>query len=58
MNTIAEVKDIFEELDQEFSCQNFYGLQYILDDIFSESIAKPQDNTIIDWYGFDDLNIE
>ena len=58
MNSINEVKDLFEQMDKEFNHQGFYGLQYIIDDLFHDSVAQSQENTSTDWYGLDDLNIE
>lgn len=58
MNTINEVNDLFEQMDQEFNHQDFYGLQYIIDDLIHDSITQPEEKTTTDWYGLDDLSIE
>jgi hypothetical protein len=36
MNTIKEVNDLFEQIDQELNEQEVYGLQYILNDLLPD----------------------
>lgn len=56
MNTNNEAKNLCEQMEQEFNYHEFYGLQYIVDDLFDDSAVKPKKNTTFDWYGLDDLN--
>lgn len=57
MNTIIEVNDLFEQIDQEFNGQDVYGLQYILDDLLPDYVDQTQEKPLIDWYGLVDLTI-
>lgn len=58
MNTNNEIENLFKQIEQDFIHQEFYGLQYIIDDLFHDFSAQYQKNTLSDWYGFDDLNID
>ncbi|MCF6203629.1 MAG: hypothetical protein L3J59_08165 [Methylococcaceae bacterium] len=57
MNTIRDINDLFEQIDQEFNDQDFYGLQYILDDLFPDYADQVQKKPSIDWYGLVDLTL-
>ena len=57
MNTNNEANNLCERMEREFNYQGFYGLQYIIDDLFDDSTAQSQKNSSTDWYGLDDLNI-
>ncbi len=58
MNTIKEVNDLFEQIDQEFNEQEIYGVQYILNDLLPDYVDQTQEKSLIDWYGLADLTIE
>jgi hypothetical protein len=57
MKTNNNTSDLFTKLNQEFNNQEFYGLQYILEDLFKEKTNKDQQNVATDWYGLTDLTI-
>ena len=58
MNASNETENLFKQIEQDFIHQEFYGLQYIIDDLFHDFSAQDQKNTLSDWYGFDDLNVD
>jgi hypothetical protein len=58
MNTIKEINDLFEQIDQELNEQDIYGLQYILNDLLPDYLDQTQEKSSIDWYGLADLTIE
>lgn len=45
--------DFVAPLDQAFDNGNFYGLEYILDELISEK-PTPANQNIIDWFGATD----
>jgi hypothetical protein len=49
--------DLLTKLNLEFNNQGFYGLQYILEDIYKDSINQKQEAQVPDWYGLTDLTI-
>ncbi len=57
MNTISDINDLFEQIDQEFNDQDVYGLQYILDDLLPDYVDQTQEKPSIDWYGLVDLTM-
>ena len=57
MKTNNNTSDLFTKLNQEFNNQEFYGLQYILEDLFNEKTNQDQQNETMDWYGLTDLTM-
>lgn len=60
MNTIEQNKmpathldNTFDTLGQGFDGGYFYGLEYILDDFFQKTTAKPRvaEPDAVDWFG-------
>jgi hypothetical protein len=45
--------DIVSPMNQAFSNGNFYGLEYILDELVSEKPTPANQNTV-DWFGATD----
>ena len=50
--------DLNTKLNREFDNQYFYGLQYILEDLFTDALIQPKASLSNDWYGLTDLTIE
>lgn len=57
MRTNNNTSDLFAKLNQEFNNQEFYGLQYILEDLFKDKVIQAQQNVTTDWHGLTDLTI-
>ena len=57
MRTNNTTNDLFAKLNQEFNNQEFYGLQYILEDLFKDNVIQAQPNVTTDWHGLTDLTI-
>lgn len=57
MKTNNNTNDLLAKLNQEFNNQEFYGLQYILEDLFKDNIIQAQQNVTTDWYGLTDLTL-
>jgi hypothetical protein len=54
LKTLGVSRDInFDALCQEFDGRSFYGLEYVLDDFFQNTIAKPPVAVSpgVDWFG-------
>ena len=51
----THVCDIIESMNQAFAFDNgnFYGLEYVLDELVMEKPA-PEDQNTIDWFGASD----
>ncbi|MDD5577728.1 MAG: hypothetical protein PHY16_00440 [Methylobacter sp.] len=49
----ANVNDDFDTFCQEFDGGSFYGLEYILEDFFQRTKAKPSEpaRPSVDWFG-------
>jgi hypothetical protein len=52
-NSGAQYSNIIESMNQAFDNGNFYGLEYVLDELVSEKPASANQNTI-DWFGATD----
>lgn len=57
METNINTNDPLSTLTQEFNNQDFYGLQYVLEDLFNDKNNKTEQQTLIDWCGLSDLII-
>ncbi len=57
METNINTKDPLSTLTHEFNDQDFYGLQYILEDLFNVKKPVVEQQTEIDWCGLSDLII-
>jgi hypothetical protein len=49
-------KSYFEALCQEFAGENFYGLEYVIDDFSPDKTPKSAslDRSAIDWFGLNE----
>ncbi len=56
-NQIQDVNDsnIIEIMNSAFNQENFYGAEYILDELASKVPVKTSTPPPIDWYGFWDF---
>jgi hypothetical protein len=57
MEINSNTNDLLAKLHQEFSNQDFYGLQYVLEDLFKDNVIQAKQNSTMDWYGLSDLTI-
>jgi len=57
METNSNTIDLFSKLNKEFNNQEFYGLQYVLEDLFKDNVIQAKQNSAMDWYGLSDLTI-
>ncbi len=53
----TNINDPLSRLIQEFNNQDFYGLQYVLEDLFNEKKPVVKQQTSQDWSGLSDLII-
>jgi hypothetical protein len=53
IRTLDKYNDIAAPMNQAFENGNFYGLEYILDELASEKPVPANPNTI-DWFGATD----
>jgi hypothetical protein len=58
MNLNNETNDLYEQIDQEINDQDYYGLQYVLGDLFPEQAIQTEQSMETDWFGLDDLTIQ
>lgn len=58
MKTLNETNDLFEQIDQEINNQDYYGLQYVIDDLFPDYAIQSEHNQDTDWYGLEDLTVQ
>jgi hypothetical protein len=52
-NCDAQYCNIIESMNQAFDNGNFYGMEYVLDELVGEKPASANQNTI-DWFGATD----
>ncbi len=57
METNFNQNDPLSFLSHEFNDQDFYGLQYVLEDLFNEKKPTLTQQTPQDWCGLSDLII-
>jgi hypothetical protein len=53
-NEISEIsiKNQFDVICQEFNGGNFYGLEYVLEEVFEDITLKPiSTSPVVDWFG-------
>jgi len=53
----TNINDPLSRIIQEFNDQDFYGLQYIVDDLFNKKQAIVEQQDLGDWSGLSDLII-
>lgn len=52
--SLETYNDIASPMNQAFENGNFYGLEYILDELVSEKPTATTDQNTIDWFGATD----
>ena len=57
MKTNTATSDLLAKLNLEFNNQGVYGLQYILEDLYTDNNIQTQQEQAPDWYGLTDLTI-
>ena len=57
MHTINETNDLFEQIDQELTDQDFSGIRCVIDDLIPDYTVQSNESLPIDWFGFSDLTI-
>ena len=59
MQILDHNSNIMEIVTEEFNGQYFYGLEFILDELFDkkENISKKDNTEKVDWFGLSDSSI-